>query len=178
MNKRVITFSDRGLQWKISDPESKDSPIASIERPKCNCQLVSFVIRVSATRWKSGCRTRNRSRKRGPCRPYANEQHIDRVVQPIIMQPVRGPSICKWEVCKWGCCYYPAGFCTVGVVVLADALVTDAQPPADVALVFHLVIMNPVVGQRLGRRQITAFINQVQHFYYIVINERCSIDDA
>lgn len=47
---------------------------------------------------------------------------------------------------------YPTGLSAVSVVVLGDALVTDAQPPADVAFVFHLVVMNSVVGQGLGQR--------------------------
>ena len=51
---------------------------------------------------------------------------------------------------------YPAGLSPVGVVVLGDAFVTDAEIPGRVALVRHGVVVNTVVGQRFDPRQITA----------------------
>lgn len=51
---------------------------------------------------------------------------------------------------------YPAGLSPVGVVVLGDSFVADAEIPGRVALVRHGVVVNAVVGQRLDFRQITA----------------------
>lgn len=55
---------------------------------------------------------------------------------------------------------YPARLSPVGVVVLGDALVADAQVPGRVALVSHAIVVHAVVWKRFDLGQVTIKIIQ------------------